>query len=184
MAYLLCGRLMRTTVAALRFEAVEGAFDRGSDFGVETFAEVFLRNADAEAGNGFREGGGVIGDGALGTGGVERIVAGEDAEHCRGVCDVARERADAIERGGERDEAEAADAAIGWQHADDAAKGRGLTDGAAGICAERWRRRSPLRQRLHCHRTTRRERGRVHAGCERGRRRSFRWSCPWRTRRS
>ena len=52
---------------------------------------------------------------------------------------VAVKGTDAVERGGEGDEAVAADAPVGGQQADDAAEGCGLADGAAGVGAERGR---------------------------------------------
>ncbi len=81
----MCGRLTWHEFAALCAEAVEGALDGGADLGVEAFAEVLLGNADAQAGDGLGEGGDVVGDGAIGAGGVEGVLAGEDCEHRGGV---------------------------------------------------------------------------------------------------
>ena len=68
---------MVTRVQPCALEAVEGALDGGADLGVEAFAEVLGGYADAEAGDGLCERGHVVGDGAVGAGGVERVAAGE-----------------------------------------------------------------------------------------------------------
>ena len=59
-----------------------------------------------------------------GAGGVVRVAAAQGGADERGVLDAARERPDLVERGGERDEAVAADAAVGRLEADDAAEAR------------------------------------------------------------
>jgi hypothetical protein len=64
-------------------------------------------------------------------------VSGDDTEAARRVGDGGAEHADLIERRGEGDEPETADAPIGGLDADDAAERRGLTHRAAGLRAER-----------------------------------------------
>ena len=66
-----------------------------------------------------------------------RVVAGDHAEHRRGIANVCGKRADAVKRGGKSDEAVARDAAIRGQHANHAAKTGRLANGAARIGAQR-----------------------------------------------
>ncbi len=66
--------------------------------------------------------------------------AGDGAEHERRVRHVLGERADLVERGGERDQAVARHAPVGRLEPDDAAERGGLADRAAGVGAEGRRR--------------------------------------------
>ncbi len=70
------------------------------------------------------------------AGRIERIMAANGLQHQRGILDGPGHRADLVERGGEGDQAVAADAAVGGLDADQAAEGRGLADAAAGVAAE------------------------------------------------
>ena len=74
---------------------------------------------------------------SVGAGGVVRVVAGDHLEPERGVVDRAPEDADLVERRRERDEPEAAHAAVRRLDADDAAERRRLPHRAAGLGAER-----------------------------------------------
>ena len=69
-------------------------------------------------------------------------LADHGAEQQRGVGDVAGERAGLVERRGEGDHPVARDRAVGRLEADDPAQGRGLADRAAGVGADRPRRRA------------------------------------------
>ena len=77
----------------------------------------------------------------LGRRGRVAIVAtGDRVEQRRRVAGVAGERPDLVERAGERDDAVAADPAVGRLHPDDPAQRRRLADRAAGVGADRERR--------------------------------------------
>ena len=102
---------------------------------------------------------------------VERVVAGDDRVQQRGVQDGARARAGLVERGGERDQAVARDAAVRRLHADRAGDGGGLADRPAGVGADRERR---LERRDRGGRAAARaagDAGRGPTGCASGRRR-------------
>ncbi len=73
---------------------------------------------------------------------VAGVLADHRAEQQRAVGDVARERAGLVERGGEGDHPVAADRAVGGLEADDPAQRGGLADRAAGVGADRPRRRA------------------------------------------
>ena len=81
--------------------------------------------------------GGEIRNGRRRTGGVLRIVAGDDAQQRGGVAHIAGEGAHPIERGSKGDEPIPRNAPVGGQHADHAAETGRLADGAAGIAAQR-----------------------------------------------
>src|SRR6478736_4990467 len=67
---------------------------------------------------------------------VHRIVTADDVEHQRRVGDRVGEWPDLVEAAGERDQAVAADVAVGRLHADDSAQRGGLADRAARVAAE------------------------------------------------
>ena len=67
---------------------------------------------------------------------VGRVLAGDDRVEARAVADVLRDRADLVEARCERDDAEAADGAVGRAQADVAAERRRLLDRAARVRAE------------------------------------------------
>ena len=71
--------------------------------------------------------------------GVHRVVAGDDLVEQGGVEHRAGARAGLVERGRQRDEAVARDAAVGRLGADRAGDGRGLADRATGVGADRQR---------------------------------------------
>ena len=71
------------------------------------------------------------------AGRIARIVAGDDFHEERRVADVLGDRADLVERRGERDQTVAGDAAVGRLEPDHAAERGRLADGAAGVRAER-----------------------------------------------
>ncbi len=79
-------------------ELVERSLDGGANLGVEAFAEVFRRDADAKAADWFLQCGGVVGDGTVGASCVHGILAGEDGEHGRRILDSICKRPDAVER--------------------------------------------------------------------------------------
>ena len=64
---------------------------------------------------------------------VQRVAARHDRIEARGVGDPPGDRTDLIERGSERDEPVARDAAVGGLQADDAAAGGRLANGASGV---------------------------------------------------
>ena len=126
--------------------------------------------------------GGVVGHRRVERGRVARVVAGDDVHHQRGVGDGARQRADLVERGGEGDQAVAADPAVGRLEADDAAQRGRLADRAARVGAERERRELGAAPPPPSRRSSRRARARDPTGCGSGRTPSSRWTSPWRTR--
>ena len=99
-------------------------------------------------------------------------------------CAVRVERADLIERRGERDQAVARHAAVGRLQPDDAAQRRRLADRSAGVGAERQRRHARRRPRPPSRRSIRRECDRAPTDCAPGRTPSSRSTSPSRTRRS
>ena len=125
----------------------------------------------------------IIGHGLGPAGGIPRVVAGDHLQEQCGVLDRQGHGADLIERGGERDQAVAADEAVGGLEADDAAEGGGLADGAAGIGAEAAEAHAGRRRRRRHRRWSRRGRSWCSRDSWWGRRRSFRWRSPWRIHR-
>ena len=114
---------------------------------------------------------------------VGRVVAADHLGDEGGVGDGVGERTDLVEAAGERDEAVAADHAVGRLDADDAAQRRRLADRPAGVAAEPdggepggHRRRAPAARATG-------DAGRCRAGCASARTPSSRCSSPWRTRR-
>src|SRR2546421_226075 len=79
----------------------------------------------------------VVGDGVRGTGGILGIVAGDGLEQDGAVGNVLGQGADLVERGGEGDQAVAADTPVSRFHAHDPGQGGGLTYGTAGVGADR-----------------------------------------------
>ena len=67
---------------------------------------------------------------------MQRVVAGNSIEQHRCILDGAAERADLVEGGSERDKAVTGNRTVGRLEADNAAEGRRLTDGTAGIRAK------------------------------------------------
>ena len=113
------------------------------------------------------------GSGPARTPSVERRVGGRP-----------RDRADLIERRGERQQAVAGDAAVGRLQADDAAERRRLADRSAGVGAERQRRAARGDRRRRAAARAARACDRSPTDSARGRTRSSRWTIPSRTRRS
>ena len=98
------------------------------------------------------------------------------------VGDVAGERAGLVERGGEGDHPVAADRAVGRLEPDDPAQRGGLADRAAGVGADRPRRRAGGHRGRARRRRSRRARGSCPTGSASGRRRSSPSRSPSRTR--
>ena len=98
------------------------------------------------------------GVGQVGAGRIARIVAGEHFQQQGAVFGRVPQRADLIERAGERDQAIAADAAVGRLQAGDAAERRRLADRAAGVGADRERRHARRQARRRPAAASRRER--------------------------
>ena len=103
------------------------------DFRVHALDKVLLRQADLEALDVLDEGLRVVRHRCGTRRGVHLIVARDDVEQVRAVRDVARQRADLVERGRIGDETVARDAAVRRLHADDTAIRCGLSNGTAGI---------------------------------------------------
>ena len=69
------------------------------------------------------------------AGAVAFVVTADDVIQNRRIFDVLRHRSDLIEAGAVRRQPIAADPAVGGLHPHDAAKGCGLTNGAAGVAS-------------------------------------------------
>ena len=128
---------MSTSVAPSLTNCVERGAHGLFDVGRQAFAEVFLRHADAQAGQRLvqvaRE---VFAHVALfrrQAGRVALVEADHFIEQQRAVFGGLRDRAALVERGGERDHAEARHAAVGRLDAGDAAERGRLADRAAGV---------------------------------------------------
>ena len=93
-----CGQRDFFDFGASGAELVDSLFDLLLHLGVETFAEIFGGDADAQTLDRLFNVGGEIGDGALRAGGVHGVVAGDDVEERCGVADIGGEGADAVER--------------------------------------------------------------------------------------
>src|SRR5690348_12197687 len=78
----------------------------------------------------------VIIDGREGGSRIQLIPARDGVQHGSRVFHVARKRSDVIERAGERHQAVARYASIGWRNSYYAAEAGRLANGAAGIRAE------------------------------------------------
>ena len=83
-----------------------------------------------------------IGSGQAGRGGVALVAPDHVAQQQRGVGHVAGQRAGLVERRGEGDHPVARDRAVGGLEPDDPAQRGGLADRAAGVGADRPRRRA------------------------------------------
>ena len=101
-----------------------------------------LDHADAQTFHAALEAGEAIAGFAPRAGRIVRIMAGDGVEQNRIVLDIARHRPDVIERIGQREHAAEADRAVSRFHSDDAATSRGIAHRAAGIGAERGRRKA------------------------------------------
>jgi len=115
--------------------AVDGGLRQGADVVGEAVGEVFGGDAEAEAaqvaGVGDEVADGL--DGAGGSGGIVRVLPGDELVDPGGILDGAGDGADLVERRGEGDAAVAGDAAVGGLEAGDAAEGGRLADGPAGV---------------------------------------------------
>ena len=116
---------------------IDTLFNALADFGVEAFAEVLRRHADAQAFCASVAFGRVVRYRSRRTGRVVGVVAGNHAKQGGSIAHVAGEGSNAIERRSKSDESIAGDAAIGGQNANHSAEAGGLADRAAGIGAER-----------------------------------------------
>src|SRR5919199_212838 len=77
----------------------------------------------------------VVRDLDVGARGIAGVVASDGLQEERCVADITGHGPDLVQRRGEGYEAVARDPPVGWLQADDAAKGGGLPDGAAGVGA-------------------------------------------------
>ena len=129
-------------VAAEVFENADGLVDEIAGLAFEIF-EILARDAEGDAADVTVERGAVIRHGREGRSCVHFIAAGDDVEaESRNRGTERAERPDVIERAGEGGQSIARNAAIGRGDADHSAEGSGLTDGTAGIGAEREHGRS------------------------------------------
>ena len=133
----MCVRLDGLDLAASGLESFDACFDGSADFGVETFAEVLLGDADAEAFCVLVGFDCIVLNRAWRTGGVVDIRTGYHFEDLGCVPYVGGERADPVERGSEGDQAVTGDASVGGQHADYAAEAGWLANRSTSIGAER-----------------------------------------------
>ena len=110
---------------------------RGLDLGVDTFEEVVLRHADADAVEPAIDGRGVVGRRLPRRCRVERVVSGERGHHDGRVCDTPGHGADVVARPAQVEDADSADDAVGRLQARDSAHGRRHPYRPAGIAAQR-----------------------------------------------
>ncbi|MNQ64607.1 hypothetical protein D3C85_790370 [compost metagenome] len=106
-----------------------------SDARVQAGAEVFLRQADAQAGQRLAQGGQVIVDRLVDAGGVLRVESGDGAQHQGAVLGGVGQRAALVEAGGVGDHAPAGNPAVSGLDAGEVGEGGRLADRAAGVGA-------------------------------------------------
>ena len=177
------GRRTFTSVAPAASSARAAAITASRTRRVDGVAEVLVGEADLESADALRGGRATTGAGAA-SAHVASSGSGPaiDFEEARRVLDGASERSDLVERRAERDEAVAADAAVGRLEADGAGERRRLPHRAAGVAAEPDERRVRPRPRRPSRRSIRPACGSRPTGCARGRTPSSRWTSPSRTR--
>ena len=117
-------------------EHAGGAPHRGGDVVTDVVEEVVDGDADSQAGDAAVEARGVVGDGRVERRRVERVGAGDGVQHQRAVAHVAGERADVVERPGERRDAALRRPAVGGLEPDGAAERGGDADRSAGVGAD------------------------------------------------
>ena len=74
--------------------------------------------------------------------GIKRVMPGDDVEHQRVIGDRPRQRADMVEREGQREDAAARYQTIGRLQPDNAAGAGRVAHAAAGVAAERHRKQT------------------------------------------
>ena len=122
---------------AFGFEFLQHAFDSSLAFGGETFAEVFLRDANHLALDaGIKLCGKVFGRASAG-GVVVRVDAADSTEEGGGILNGCTEGADLVQGASVSQETVTGDAAVGGLQAHNACAGGGLTNGTTGVGAER-----------------------------------------------
>ena len=129
-----------------RLEGRDGLADTRLDTGLHARHEILTGQAEPLAA---KDAGGLVvvgrqgrqsGRNRFGRGRrIAIVAAGDGVEQGRRVARIPGERADLVERAGERDDPVAADPAVRRFHADDPAQRRRLADRAAGIRADRQR---------------------------------------------
>ena len=118
---------------AFPFQGVDAGAHGGLDLGVHARHEVLARHPEFQSRHAATQRGAVIRHRGIGGRRVARVVAGDGLQKQGGVMHVLRQRANLVERGGERHQAETRHAAVCRLQADDTGHGRRLADGAAGV---------------------------------------------------
>jgi hypothetical protein len=113
----------------------DGFLDGLGGVAAQARAEELPGQADPQAGQGFGQVAGVILLLPLQAGGIPRVEARHDVEQQGAVLGGLRHGAALVQGGGEGDHAVAGHHAVGGFQAGDAAQGRRLADGAAGVGA-------------------------------------------------
>lgn len=126
---------MSFTVAPSVFRLLDHGQHRVGDAAVEAGAEVFPRQADAQAAKRLLQGGQVVVHRLFDAGRVLRVESGHHPQHQRAVLGGARQRAALVEAGGVGDHAPAGNPAVGWLDPGEVGQRRRLADRAASIGA-------------------------------------------------
>ena len=124
-------------LAAEFFEKLDAFFDFVADAAVKAFGEIVARDANAHPFYRFRDFVGVSRNRRGGGSGIVGVASGNGLQNGGNIFHIVGKRADTIERGSERDQAVARNAAVAAHHRGNAAERSGLADGASGIGAER-----------------------------------------------
>ena len=123
-------------------EFLNGGFDGAAHLGIESFAEIFFRHPQLQSANRAFDFIGVVRHWHVGGCRIQRIASGNVLQQQRGIFHGFGERADVVERRGKSDQPVARDATISRREANHTAKCRRLSDGAAGVGAQRRHRGS------------------------------------------
>ena len=134
-------------LAALLLVERNRLLDRRADLRVETFAEIFFRNAQLPRTATLAELGAIVRDVGLVRGGIAFVVARNRVEHDRGVLGGPRKRPNLIERRGIGHEAEPRHKAVGGLETDETAQRGRLANRASGVGAKRRNRRARRERR-------------------------------------
>ena len=123
-------------------EFLNGGFDGAAHLAVEPFAEIFFGHTQLQSANRTFDFISIVGHGNIGGCRIQRIASGNVLQQQRGIFHGFGERADVVERRGKSDQPVARDATISRREAHHSAKRRRLSDGAAGVGAQRRHRGS------------------------------------------
>ena len=123
-------------------QLLDHGHDLLADACIEAGAEVFARQADAQAGQRLAQCGQVVIDRLVDAGRVLRIEAGHGAQQQGAVLGGAGQRAALVEAGGVGDHAPARDPAVGGLDAGEVGQRGWLADRAAGVGAGRRRQQA------------------------------------------